>query len=71
MSIDGQVGNKEEQRLSQSGIGLKFIKGTDTLGDLPTGRLIRDLGGTKQDWKDMSDVEYQQRTRARLLNMEV
>ena len=71
MSVDATIGMKEADRLSQSGIGLKIIKGRDILNDLPTGRLIRDLGGTKQDWKDMSDVEYMQKTRARLMNMEV
>lgn len=65
------MGDNEAQRLSQSGIGIKSIKGLDVLNDLPTGQIVRDLGGTKKDWQEMSDVDYQQKTRARLLGMEV
>lgn len=70
---DGSIAGREAQRLSQKGIGLKSKKGTDTLNDLPSGRIIKELGGTKKDWEEMSDVAYEQKLqmrRDRLMKME-
>lgn len=79
---DGKMADGESQRLSQKGIGIKQIKGINTLEDLPTGRLIASIEkgqtkdgkmiyGNKKDWKEMSDTAYAQKTRARLMDMEV
>ena len=60
---DGQVAQNEAQRLSQMGIGIKHIKGTNVLEDLPSGHRF----ASKADWTKQSEERYWQRVSARLL----
>ena len=60
---DSAMANNEAQRLSQGGIGIKSIVGTDVL-QLPGGQNY----DSKKAWKTQSDNEYQQTLRTRLLS---
>lgn len=59
---DSEMANNEAQRLSQSGIGIKSIAGTDTL-QLPGGQQF----DSKKAWKESSDMQYDLKIRERLL----
>lgn len=59
------MANNEAQRLSQRGIGIKMIKGTDTL-ELPGAENYN----TQKEWKQESDTKYAERMRLRVLSME-
>lgn len=61
---DGQVAQNEAQRLSQKGIGIKFIQGTDVLSDLSSGERFK----SKADWARQSEEKYQERLSARLFS---
>ncbi len=61
---DGQVAQNEAQRLSQMGIGIKHIKGTNVLEDLPGGERFK----SKAEWQRQSEEKYQERLSARLLS---
>lgn len=61
---DGQVAENEAQRLSQKGIGIKYIQGTNVLGDLPSGERFK----SKADWARQSEEKYQERLSARLFS---
>lgn len=61
---DGEVAQNEAQRLSQKGIGLKYIQGTDVLGDLPSGERFK----SKSEWSRQSEEKYQERLSARLFS---
>lgn len=61
---DGQVAQNEAQRLSQKGIGIKFIQGTDVLGELPSGERFK----SKADWARQSEEKYQERLSQRLFS---
>lgn len=61
---NGQVAQNEAQRLSQMGIGMKMIKGTNVLEDLPSGRLFN----SKSEWAKDSDRRYHERLSLRLLS---
>ncbi len=60
---DGQVAQNEAQRLSQMGIGIKHIKGTNVLEDLPSGHRF----SSKAEWQRQSEERYWQNVSARLL----
>ena len=61
---DGEVAQNEAQRLSQKGIGLKYIQGTDVLGSLPSGERF----SSKADWARQSEEKYQARLSERLFS---
>lgn len=65
-NANSQMASNEAQRLSQRGIGMKMIKGTNTL-ELP-GAIGRE---SQRAWKQESDAMYEQRMRARLISMEI
>ena len=62
-----QMANNEAQRLSQGGIGIKMIKGTNTL-ELPGAEGKYE---SKREWKAESDYQYSAKLRTRLLGMEI
>ncbi len=62
-SADGKVADREAQRLSQKGIGLKSIQGTDVLGMLPGGANYK----SKAEWTRDSNARYDAELSARLL----
>lgn len=70
-SADAKMASNEAQRLSQKGIGIKMIAGTDVLGMLTSGSDFK----SKREWKDDSERRYDEmldaRVRNRLLGMEV
>lgn len=59
---DGQVAQNEAQRLSQSGIGIKQIQGTDVLGELPSGNRFQ----SKTEWAKQSEARYHEKLSNRL-----
>ncbi len=61
---DGQIAQNEDQRLSQNGIEIQFIKGTDVLSNLPGG----DRFSSKAEWARQSEEKYQARLSERLFS---
>lgn len=59
---DSPMASNEAQRLSQRGVGIKSIVGTDTL-KLPGGQNYN----TKKEWKEDSENRYDMKIRERLL----
>lgn len=66
-----KMSSGEVQRLLNNGITVKEVTGRKTLKDLPTGKMIKELNGSKKDWKEMSDVAYDQKIKARLEEVEI
>ncbi len=67
---DGKVAENEAQRLSQSGIRLKFIQGTDVFAKDENGDpLLRNSTkyGSKAEWARDSNARYDAELSARLL----
>lgn len=60
------MAENEAQRLSQSGIGIKSIQGTDVLSNLKSGENYE----SKKEWKEASDNKYLARLSERLGNSE-
>ena len=60
------MAENEAQRLSQSGIGIKSIQGTDVLSNLKSGESYE----SKKEWKEASDNKYLARLSERLGNSE-
>ena len=60
------MAENEAQRLSQSGIGIKSIQGTDVLSNLKGGENYE----SKKEWKEASDNKYLARLSERLGNSE-
>ena len=61
---DGQVADNEAQRLSQSGIGIKYIHGTDVLGKLPSGKRFE----SKSQWAKDSEARYNSELESRIFS---
>lgn len=69
---DGQIAQKEAERLAQRGIGLKYIHGSDVFEKDSSGRPL--LPGSlnyssKSDWSKQSNEKYKALVSARLLSM--
>lgn len=60
------MAENEAQRLSQSGIGIKSIQGTDVLSNLKGGENYE----SKKEWKETSNNKYLARLSERLGNSE-
>lgn len=60
------MAENEAQRLSQSGIGIKSIQGTDVLSNLKGGENYE----SKKEWKEASNDKYLARLSERLGNSE-
>jgi len=61
---DGKVAGNEAQRLSQNGIGIKTLQGTDVLGKLPGGERFQ----SKSEWAKDSEARYNSELAGRLLS---
>lgn len=61
---DGPAAQNVARNLSQNGVGLKFIQGTDVLNDLPGGSRF----SSKAEWARQSDEQYKERLSERLFS---
>ena len=61
---DGEIAQNEAQRLSQNGVGIKFIQGTDVLNNLTSGSKY----SGKAEWARDSQARYDEDISARLMS---
>lgn len=61
---DGELAANEAQRLSQNGIGIKYIQGTDVLSNLPGGKEY----SSKAEWARKSQANYDDEVSSRLMS---